>query len=61
MRDSWSLRLRGEDKKSSSTEEETRGSGVYAFVRQQIFIDGGRCESVARLTMHGSRNIPLAV
>jgi hypothetical protein len=31
MRGSWSLRLRGEDKESLSTEEETRGSRVYAF------------------------------
>jgi hypothetical protein len=31
MRGSWSLHLRGEDKKSLSTEEKTRGSGAYPF------------------------------
>jgi hypothetical protein len=45
---SWSLLLRGEDKNSFSTEEETRRSGVYAFVGQQIFIDGGRRENEGR-------------
>jgi hypothetical protein len=45
---SWSLRLRGEENTSLSTEEETRRSGVYAFVGQQIFIDGGGRENEGR-------------